>query len=172
MRERIDAGGAVLIGLNDDELRAALAAAVAAGVQAIAILFLHSYANPVHEQRAKAIAEACAPGLFITASHELSREYREFERTSTAAANAYVGPRVRRYLAEMREHLAVAGFDGDFLIVQSTGGLFGLDEAQHACVRMLEFGAGRGRHRHQGAVRQHRPRQPAARKDARPGPAP
>ncbi len=134
----------MLIGLDEDEVRAAVAAAVGAGVQAIAILFLHSYANPVHEQRAKAIAEACHPGLFVTASHELSREYREFERTSTAAANAYVGPRVRRYLAEMRDHLAVAGFDGDFLIVQSTGGLFDLDEAQHACVRMLESGPAAG----------------------------
>jgi N-methylhydantoinase A len=144
VRERIDAAGTVLIGLDEGEVRAAVAAAANAGVQAIAILFLHSYANPVHEQRAKAIAEACAPGLFVTASHELSREYREFERTSTAAANAYVGPRVRRYLAEMREHLAVAGFDGDFLIVQSTGGLFGLDEAQQACVRMLESGPAAG----------------------------
>ncbi len=144
VRERIDAAGTVLISLEEDEVRAAVAAAVAAGVQAIAILFLHSYANPAHEQRAKAIAATCAPGLFVTASHELSREYREFERTSTAAANAYVGPRVRRYLAEMREHLAVAGFDGDFLIVQSTGGLFGLDEAQQACVRMLESGPAAG----------------------------
>jgi N-methylhydantoinase A len=144
VRERIDAAGTVLIGLDDDEVRAAVAAAVDAGAQAIAILFLHSYANPVHEQRAKAVAEACHPGLFVTASHELSREYREFERTSTAAANAYVGPRVRHYLAEMREYLAVAGFGGDFLIVQSTGGLFGLDEAQHACVRMLESGPAAG----------------------------
>jgi N-methylhydantoinase A len=144
IRERIDAAGTVLIGLDEEEVRAAVMAAVNAGVQAIAILFLHSYTNPVHEQRAKAIAESCAPGLFVTASHELSREYREFERTSTAAANAYVGPRVRRYLAEMREHLTVAGFDGDFLIVQSTGGLFGLDEAQHACIRMLESGPAAG----------------------------
>src|SRR5262249_46823098 len=77
------------------------------------------------------------PHLFVTASHELSQEYREFERTSTAAANAYIGPRVRRYLGEIGDHLAAAGFDGDFLIVQSTGRLFGVGEAQSACVRML-----------------------------------
>ena len=70
------------------------------------------------------------PQLFVTASHELSQEYREFERTSTAAANAYVGPRVRRYLGEMGEHLEAAGFGGEFLIVQSNGGLFDVDEAQ------------------------------------------
>jgi N-methylhydantoinase A len=70
-------------------------------VQAIAILFLHSYRNPAHEQRAKTIIEQEFPQLFVTASHELSQEYREYERTSTAAANAYVGPRVQRYLTEM-----------------------------------------------------------------------
>jgi len=96
-------------------------------------LVLHSYRNPAHEQRAKAIIAQSHPQLFATASHELSQEYREFERTSTAAANAYVGPRVRRYLGEMGEHLDAAGFDGDFLIVQSTGGLFGVEEAQSSC---------------------------------------
>ena len=92
----------------------------------------------------RAIIEERHPQLFVTASHELSQEYREFERTSTAAANAYVGPRVRRYLGEMGEHLGAAGFDGDFMIVQSTGGLFGVEEAQSACIRMLESGPAAG----------------------------
>ncbi|HEY7662985.1 MAG TPA: hydantoinase/oxoprolinase family protein [Xanthobacteraceae bacterium] len=144
IRERLDAQGKVLIPLDEDGVRAAAAAAAAAGVQAIAILFLHSYRNPAHEQRAKAIIAECHPRLFVTASHELSQEYREFERTSTTAANAYVGPSVRRYLGEMGEHLAAAGFGGDFLIVQSTGGLFGLEEAQRACIRMLESGPAAG----------------------------
>src|SRR5262249_59801415 len=112
--------------------------------EAIAILFLHSYRNPAHEQRVKAIIEQSHPDVFVTASHELSQEYREFERTSTAAANAYMGPRVRRYLGEIGDHLAVAGFDGDFLIAQSTGGLFGVEEAQSACIRMLESGPAAG----------------------------
>jgi N-methylhydantoinase A len=144
IRERMDAQGKVLIKLDEDEVRAAAAAAVRAGAQAIAILFLHSYRNPAHEQRAKAIIAESHPHVFVTASHELSQEYREFERTSTAAANAYVGPRVRRYLGEMGEHLAGAGFGGEFLIVQSTGGLFGVDEAQNACIRMLESGPAAG----------------------------
>ena len=106
----------------------------------------------------KRIVRRHCPGLFVTASHELSQEYREFERTSTTAANAYVGPRVRHYLAEMDQHLGDAGFDGTFLIVQSTGGLFDVDERgailhPHAGIR-----AGRRRHRHQDAVRQHRSR--------------
>lgn len=144
IRERMDAQGKVLIKLDEDAVRAAAADAVRAGAQAIAILFLHSYRNPAHEQRAKAIIAESHPHLFVTASHELSQEYREFERTSTAAANAYVGPRVRRYLGEMGEHLAAAGFGGEFLIVQSTGGLFGVDEAQNACIRMLESGPAAG----------------------------
>jgi N-methylhydantoinase A len=144
IRERMDAQGKVLIKLDEAQVRAAVADAVAQGVEAIAILFLHSYRNPAHEQRAKEIIALSHPQLFITASHELSQEYREFERTSTAAANAYVGPRVRRYLGEMGEHLEAAGFGGDFLIVQSTGGLFAVEEAQSACIRMLESGPAAG----------------------------
>ena len=144
IRERIDSQGKVLIRLDEDQVRAAVADAVAQGVQAVAILFLHSYRNPAHEQRVKAIIEQGHPHLFVTASHELSQEYREFERTSTAAANAYVGPRVRRYLGEMGEHLEAAGFGGEFLVVQSTGGLFGADEARSACIKMLESGPAAG----------------------------
>ena len=111
----MDAQGKVLLALDEDEVRTAVADAVGQGVEAIAVLFLHSYRNPAHEQRVKEIIAASHPQLFVTASHELSQEYREFERTSTAAANAYVGPRVRRYLGEIGEHLEAAGFGGDFL---------------------------------------------------------
>ena len=146
IRERMDSQGKVLLGLRDEsQVRAADRRLRShSEAQAIGVLFLHSYRNPVHEQRVKAIIEASHPQLFVTASHELSQESREFERTSTAAANAYVGPRVRRYLGEMGEHLDAAGFDGDFLIVQSTGGLFGVEEAQSACIKMLESGPAAG----------------------------
>ncbi len=144
IRERIDASGRVLIPLDEAEVRAVVDAAVAAGVQAIAILFLHSYRNPEHERRVKALIRKAHPGLFVTASHELSQEYREFERTSTVAANAYIGPRVRRYLREMTGHLTAAGFDGSFLIVQSNGGLFDAGDAQDACIRLLESGPAAG----------------------------
>jgi N-methylhydantoinase A len=144
IRERMDAQGKVLIKLDEEQVRARVADAVSQGVEAIAILFLHSYRNPAHEQRVKEIIAQSHPQLFVTASHELSQEYREFERTSTAVANAYVGPRVRRYLGEMGEHLEAAGFGGDFLIVQSTGGLFAVEEAQSACIRMLESGPAAG----------------------------
>jgi len=92
------------------ERKGIVAEAVKDGVEAAAILFLHSYRNPAHEQRVKKIVAAGHPGLFVTASHELSQEYREFLRTSTVAANAYVGPRVRRYLGEMQGYLREADF--------------------------------------------------------------
>ena len=138
--ERCDAQGTVLLKLDEEQVRKCAREAVAQGVKAIAILFLHSYRNPAHEQRAKEIVQQEFPDLFVTASHELSQEYREYERTSTAAANAYVGPRVRTYLAEMVSHLNDSGFGGNFLIVQSTGGLFDIDDAKASCIRMLESG--------------------------------
>ncbi|HET7806598.1 MAG TPA: hydantoinase/oxoprolinase family protein [Pseudolabrys sp.] len=144
IRERVDAEGKVLIALDENEVRSAAAQAVKNGARAIAILFLHSYRNPDHERRAKRLIEEAYPELFVTASHELSQEYREYERTSTTAANAYVGPRVRQYLGEMDEHLKDVGFGGNFMIVQSTGGLFDLEEARSSCIRMLESGPAAG----------------------------
>jgi len=144
VRERMDAAGRVLIPLDENEVHKIATELVDAGVESIAILFLHSYRNPSHEQRAKRLIEREFPQLFVTASHELSQEYREFERTSTVAANAYIGPRVRRYLQEMLGHLQEEGFGGEFLIVQSTGGLFDLTEAQQSCIRMLESGPAAG----------------------------
>ena len=144
IRERCDAQGRVLIPLDEQQVLDTAAEAVKKGVKAIAILFLHSYRNPSHEKRAKEIVEKAFPDLFVTASHELSQEYREYERTSTTAANAYVGPRVRRYLGEMDHHLGETGFTGTFLVVQSTGGLFDIEEAQQSCIRMLESGPAAG----------------------------
>ncbi len=144
IRERMDASGKVLIPLDEAQVLEVAGDAVKRGVKAIAILFLHSYRNPAHEKRAKEIVEKAFPDLFVTASHELSQEYREYERTSTTAANAYVGPRVRSYLSEMDTHLGDTGFTGTFLVVQSTGGLFDIEEAQNSCIRMLESGPAAG----------------------------
>jgi N-methylhydantoinase A len=144
IRERVDAEGKVLVKLDEEQVRDIVRDLVKDGIEAIAILFLHSYRNPSHEQRAKAIVQGMYPQLFVSASHELSQEYREFERSSTVAANAYIGPRVRNYLSVMNTHLGDAGFDGTFLIVQSTGGLFEVDEARNSCIRMLESGPAAG----------------------------
>ena len=144
VKERVLADGEIDRPLDEREIEALGARLAEIGVEACAILFLNCYANPAHEARAKAILEANHPKMFVSASHELSQEYREFERCSTVAANAYVGPKVRRYVGEIDDHIRGAGFDGSFLIVQSTGGLYEANQARRQCVRMLESGPAAG----------------------------
>ena len=144
VNERMLADGEIDKPLDDSEIAALGERLEQLGVEAAAILFLNCYANADHERRAKAILERNHPELFVTASHELSQEYREFERCSTAAANAYVGPKVRRYIGEIDAHMRAAGFSGSFLVVQSTGGLYEAEQAQSQCVRMLESGPAAG----------------------------
>jgi len=144
LRERVLADGEVAVPLDDADVEKLGQTLAALGVEAVAILFLHSYRNPDHEKRAKHILESRHPAMFVTASHELSQEYREFERCSTVVANAYVGPAVRGYLGEIDEHLRRAGFTGSFLVVQSTGGLYEATQARSSCVRMLESGPAAG----------------------------
>jgi hypothetical protein len=73
-------------------------------------MFINCYANGAHEARARELLSKRHPGMFVSASHELSQEYREFERCSTVAANAYIGPKVRRYVGEIDDHIRKAGF--------------------------------------------------------------
>jgi N-methylhydantoinase A len=144
VHERLYADGTVLKPLDDSEISALADTLRAENIEAVAILFLHCYRNPAHELRAKEILENRLPGVFVTASHELSQEYREFERASTVAANAYIGPKVERYLAGIGGRVAESGFKGAFLVVQSTGGLFEAAQARKECVRMLESGPASG----------------------------
>ena len=144
VRERMLAEGTVLQPLDEDAVRALARQLGARGVQAVAIFYVHSYRNAEHERRTQAILQEELPGRFITASHQLTGEYREFERVSTVAANAYIGPRVDGYLAQMQTELECDGFAGDMLVVQSTGGLFPVADARRDCVRMLESGPAAG----------------------------
>lgn len=142
--ERLRADGSLHKKLDEAAVRELAKQLKAQHVEAVAVLLLHSYRNPDHERRVKAILQEELPNAFVTASHELSQEYREFERVSTAVANAYVGPRVSDYLGELQEHLGDKGFKGDFYAVQSTGGLFPVEHARRDCVRMLESGPAAG----------------------------
>jgi N-methylhydantoinase A len=144
VHERMLADGEIDKPLDDAEIAVLGRELEQLGIEAAAILFLNCYANADHEQRAKAILEKNHPSMFVSASHELSQEYREFERSSTVAANAYIGPKVRRYIGEIDTHMRKAGFAGSFLIVQSTGGLYEADQAQSQCIRMLESGPAAG----------------------------
>jgi N-methylhydantoinase A len=144
VKERVRADGEVLIPLDEQTLIALGDHIDKLGMDAVAIMFINGYANPAHEARAKELLTRRHPRLFVTASHELSQEYREFERCSTVAANAYIGPKVRGYIGEIDRHIRKAGFRGSFLIVQSTGGLYESGQAQTQCVRMLESGPAAG----------------------------
>lgn len=142
--ERMRADGSVHRPLDMAALERIADTLRAEKVEAVAVLFLHSYRNPAHEIAASDYLRAQLPGVFVTASHELTKEYREFERTSTVAANAYVGPRVRQYISEIRDVLTKQEFPGRFLIVQSTGGLYTAEDATTSCVRMMESGPAAG----------------------------
>ena len=144
VRERMTAEGSVHVPLDEASVREVCRRLKAEGVDAVAIILLHCYVNPAHEARVKAMVQEALPHAFVTASHELSQEYREFERTSTVAANAYIGPVVSKYVRGIEEHLQHAGFRGSFLLVQSTGGLYESHQAQQQCVRMLESGPAAG----------------------------
>jgi N-methylhydantoinase A len=144
VKERVLADGEIDTPLDEAEMERFGRTLDELGIEATAILFLNCYARHEHEARAKAILEKNHPKMFVSASHELSEEYREFERCSTVVANAYVGPIVRRYIGEIDEHIRGDGFDGSFLIVQSTGGLYEADQAKQHCVHMLESGPAAG----------------------------
>ncbi len=142
--ERLFADGEVHIPLDEATVHGVADRLEALDIEATAILLLHCYRNPDHESRVKAILQERFPGMFVSASHELSQEYREFERCSTVVANAYIGPKVNSYIQGIRDHLTGSGFDGSFLVVQSTGGLYEAEQAQTQCVRMLESGPAAG----------------------------
>src|SRR5882672_10598211 len=144
VRERITAEGEIHLALDEASVHAACDRLEAARVEAVAIMFLHSYVNPAHEVRTREIVQERLPHAFVTASHELSREYREFERCSTVVANAYIGPVVSEYVRGIDERLKQSAFEGSFLLVQSTGGLYESHQARTQCVRMLESGPAAG----------------------------
>jgi N-methylhydantoinase A len=138
--ERLDAHGEVIRPLDEQSVLDAVTAAVAAGVTAIAVCTLHSYASPAHEERIGAIIAEAAPQLYLTLSHRILREYREYERISTAAMNSYIGPRVSGYLDDLETVLRTKSFQGRTLIMQSNGGVMIPDIARNEPVMMMESG--------------------------------
>ena len=142
--ERIDARGQVLLDLDEAAVADLVQQLRDEAVQSVAISFLHSYANPEHEIRARDILAAAMPSLFITISSEVCPEIREYERTSTAVANAYVQPLMSDYLGRMKRQLAEAQFGGTLYLVTSNGGLTSLETARRFPVRLVESGPAGG----------------------------
>ena len=142
--ERVDVHGRVLLDLDEDAVKALLPKLDRAGVESIAIGFLHGYANPAHEQRAREIIEAARPDLSITLSSEVCPEIREFERLTTATANAYVRPLIARYLNNLETRLSKIGIVSPVLLMTSGGGLTTLETAARFPIRLVESGPAGG----------------------------
>jgi N-methylhydantoinase A len=127
--ERIRADGSVEIALDPASLDAAIDHLRDAGVQAVAICFLHAWCNPMHEQQAAAAVRDRLPGVYVTASSDVLPQIKEFERFSTTVANAAVGPVIQNYLGRLQSRLREAGYDGELLVILSHGGVASVAEA-------------------------------------------
>ena len=138
--ERLYATGDVLKALDEASASAAIRALRAAGVESVAVCLLHSYANSVHEERLGQMLQQQFPEAYVSLSHEILREFREYERTSTTVLNAYVGPLVSRYLVSLEKMLGESGFRGPFRVMQSNGGVMSAETAKKMPVTMMESG--------------------------------
>jgi N-methylhydantoinase A len=142
--ERMAADGTVLIDLDEDAVEALADRLVTEAVQAVAICFLHSYQNDVHERRAREIIARRIPSSVITISSEVCPEIREYERTSTTVANAYVLPVMESYLRRLEQGFKDLGAAAPLLLIMSSGGITTIDTARRFPIRLVESGPAGG----------------------------
>ncbi|MBG06218.1 MAG: hydantoinase, partial [Rhodospirillaceae bacterium] len=142
--ERMGPDGEVLTPIDLDALRREVDGLVAQGVESLAVVFLHCYANAAHEDAAIEAIAAAHPNLFISASHDVSPEIREYERGSTTSANAYVKPLAQRYLDNLVAEAGNLGVKAPFFMMLSNGGLTHIEEAKSRPVLLLESGPAAG----------------------------
>lgn len=142
--ERITADGSIMTPLDEDALLAAARDLIAQEVTSIALVFLHSYLNPAHEKRALELLRETFPDLTVTASFEVAPEVREYERGSTATANAYIKPLAENYIDALANKIKAAGISSPMHLMISSGGLTHSIEAKRVPVQMLESGPAAG----------------------------
>lgn len=140
VEERLNYKGEVLADLKQEDLERAIAYFKNEGVEAIAIVFLHSYKNPIHEQMAKEYIEKHWTDIYVTASYEVSKEWREYERTNTAVLNSYVKPIANEYINRLNVELEKIDILGTKYIMQSNGGATTFDHAKEEPIQMVESG--------------------------------
>lgn len=140
VRERVRADGSILQPLEPDSVSASLASLKADGVESIAVCLLNSFENPRHEFEIKRLIAEQLPGVSVSISYEVLPQIREYERTSTTVANAYVKPLTEKYLSSLRQRLAAQGFRGRLFIMLSSGGVTSADIAAAYPVRIIESG--------------------------------
>jgi len=139
--ERVNYKGQVLTPLKEEDVRKAVEAFKADGVQAIAVCFLHSYANPKHEVECGEIIKQVAPDIPVTVSHQITQEWREYERTSTVVLNSYVHPIAKEYLDNLEDDLTSMGIDRQTLhVMQSNGGSATFDAGKSLPINQVESG--------------------------------
>jgi N-methylhydantoinase A len=140
VRERTDADGSVRFAATAEDVESAVRTLVAGDVEAIGVSTLWSFANPQSERQVAEVVRRLRPDIFLTLSNEIAPVVGEYERTSTVALNARLGPVVRGYLENLRRQLADNGFEGQLLVAQAYGGLLPVDEAAERPVGMIESG--------------------------------
>jgi len=144
INERLDKDGNVLIEMGTDEVIRVISDLKSEDINALAICFLHSYANPQHERKAAETVRSQDQELSISISSEVACEIREFERTSTTVANAYLQPLMEGYLEKLEKGLQKRGYSGCLFIMMSNGGISSLDTAKRFPVRLIESGPAAG----------------------------
>ena len=144
VRERIDARGCVKVPLHVEDLDQVIEVCRAEGVEAIAVQYLHSYAAPEHEEETAAYLRQRLGGVAVTASHEITREWREYERANTAVLNAYVQPIVQRYFDTLEAGLDALSLDCPMMAMQSNGGTTSFGWAREHPITLLESGPAAG----------------------------
>jgi N-methylhydantoinase A len=142
--ERLDASGATVTPLDPASLARAVAALMETGVAAVAICFLHSYKNAAHERAAAEAVRAALPDAFVSVSSEILPEFREYERQSTTVINAYIGPRMARYLDRFTGRIKSLGIAVEPLTVHSNGGLMSIEAVRDHPVRTCLSGPAAG----------------------------
>ena len=142
--ERLGAGGEVLEALDEDAVGEAADRLRREGVEAVAVCFLHAYANPGHERRAGEILRERFPGAMVSLSSEVAPEFREYFRASTTVINACIRPVVAEYLGRIEQRLRAAGVAAELLVMQSSGGVFSFEAASERPVFMVESGPAAG----------------------------
>jgi len=138
--ERMSSEGNVLVPLDREGVKKAVERLIQEGVEAIVISFINSYANPKHEEEAAEIATKVAPGVHVTIASRVTREWREYERTMTAVLNAYVMPKMTRYLDKLQGEFQRRGFAGTPLAMLSSGGVASFDFARRFPITTMESG--------------------------------
>jgi N-methylhydantoinase A len=140
IKERTDAHGQVQVEADEAEIEGVVRELLDAGIDALGVSLLWSFTNPGNEERVRRVVDRLWPDGFVTLSHEIAPIVGEYERTSTAALNAGLGPVVQRYLVNLRDRLRAEGFHGTLLVMQAYGGLLPFEKAATSPVGMIESG--------------------------------